>query len=116
MLTFDDHVNASKEYFITGATTGVSSLILTKLPFLNWGPLPSILKWGLRKIFSLAVFKTEVGAFFKFIDFRSSAQGRAYHKSISAYLKAKKDGSAEEIKVAETNMVNAFRALVKLTN
>ncbi len=75
-----------------------------------------ILGFAVGKILEVAINETEIGAFFLYIDLRTSAQGRAFESAAQTNLDKQKSGTPEEKAQAEKELVDAFRAFIKFTN
>lgn len=111
----DEYVEVIKQAAMTTGSTLVMSYILARQPLLATPVVKEITKWIVEKILGIAIFHTEMGAFFLFTDFRTSAQGRAFFQSALKRQAALKNGNEEEIKRAEADMIDNFRSLVKFT-
>lgn len=70
----------------------------------------------LKKLLTFLLNETELAAFFIYVDFRTSSQGRTYYDAIKDYKVAQETGSDKDKKRAETNLKNSFRELVRLSN
>lgn len=108
-----DYVETIKQAAVSMGTRLVFDFIVSKIPFLAGVIFNPILSWIIGKILSIAINQTEMGAFFLYVDLRTSAQGRAFEKAALAHANAKSD---EEKKNAEKELIDTFRAFVKFTN
>lgn len=97
-----------------------SAAVLTYLiSIAPWVKLPVInaaFKWLISYILNVAIDKTEMGAFFLFIDIRTNEQGKAFAAAAMANREAQRSGTPEQKKQAEDALINSFRALIRLTN
>ena len=114
-MNIDQYVETIKNAALTTGTTLVMSYILARQPLLSSPVLKAVTQWIVEKVLGIAIMHTEMGAFFLFIDFRTSAQGRAFFESALKNQAALKSGNEEEIKRAEQEVIDNFRALVKFT-
>lgn len=99
----------------------VLKLLLTQLPAkMTTGFFGALLNpifgFLVGKILEIAIRETEIGLFFLYIDLRVSQQGRAFEETMRANLDAQKSGDPAKIEKAEKELINAFKAFVKLTN
>lgn len=115
-MTYDDYVDSVKSYFVKTATKKALAYIVGKAAFLAWGPLGYLTKLVVEKVMLAIVDEGELLIFFKFIDFRTSKQGREFHDALVKNQETQKNGTSEEKQNAENNLKDTFRELVKLTN
>lgn len=112
-----EYVDLIKSATLGAAKQGVLDYISAKLPSLFTGLIGKIatpiLGFFVGKILSIAIEKTELGIFFLYTDFRVTAQGRDFEAYALANLNVRKNGTPEEIKNAEINLINAFRNFAK---
>lgn len=64
-------------------------------------------------IIRIALERGELALFFYYIDMRVSRQGREFEEAAVKNLEAQKNGTDEEKKIAEKNLVDKFRALTR---
>lgn len=111
-MTRDEQVNAIKFIAKEGSTkTIVSAIVAACPPLVIFSPVLSFL---IGLIIGYAVDKTEIAAFFKYIDLRTNAQASEYEKASNEYALAKKSGDKEKITNAEKNLIAAFKRFAKL--
>lgn len=67
-------------------------------------------------VLEIAVRETEMGLFFLYIDLRTSAQGRDFEKQARSNFEVQKNGTPEEKAAAEKELIDSFRAFVKISN
>lgn len=115
-MNHDEYVRFLKDTAISQAKKGVLKIIFSKLPFLTWGPLGSLVGLAVGKVLEIAVNQTEMGAFFYFTDLRVSRQGRDYQEALEENMEAQKNGTDQDKAKAEEKLKNSFRELVKITN
>lgn len=117
----DEYVELLKSTALSLGKDAVMKLLLARLPSaLTTGFLGAIfsplLGYITGWVLELAIRETEMGAFFLYIDLRTSAQGRAFESKMQSNLEAQKSGDPAAIAKAEKELVDAFRAFVKFTN
>ena len=115
-MTLDEHVDLLKSYLLKSLLKASTTFVFSKLTFLAWGPLGALTELALEKLLTFLINETELAAFFAYTDFRVSAQGRTYYDAILDNQAAQQNGSENDKKRAETNLKNAFRELIRLTN
>lgn len=115
-MTHDDYINTLKGYLLKKMVKSSLKYILVKAPFLAWGPLGYITELILEKLVSIMINQTELALFLKFTDFRVSRQGKVFHNAILRNQTAQKGGNPDEIKIAEQELKDTFRDLIKFTN
>ena len=121
MPTRDEYVELLKSTALSVGKQKVLPLLLAQLPAkLTTGFFGALLNplFGLivGKALEIAIRETEMGAFFLFIDLRTSAQGREFEKQALANFEKQKHGTPEEKEAAELALIDAFRKFVKFTN
>lgn len=121
MASRDEYVELLKSTALSVGKKKVLPLLLARLPAkLTTGFFGALLNpfFGLivGEALEIAIRETEMGAFFLYIDLRTSAQGREFEKQARANFEAQKNGTPEEKELAEKALIDAFRKFVKLTN
>jgi hypothetical protein len=94
----------------------VVNYIVQKIPFFGLTFVNPILGFFVGQVLEIAIMKTEIGAFFLFIDMRTSQQGRDFQSAALNNFQVQKTGTPEEKKNAEMALIDSFRALAKFTN
>lgn len=117
----DAYVEFLKSTALAMGKKAVLTLLIPQLPkILTSGFLGAIfsplLGFVVSKVLEIAIRETEIGMFFLYIDLRTSMQGRDFEKAARANLEKQKTGSPEEKAKAEKELIDAFKAFVKLTN
>ncbi len=121
MSTRDEYVELLKSTALSLAKQEVLPLLLGQLPIaMTTGFLGAILNpvlgFVVGKVLEITIQETEVGAFFLYIDLRTSIQGREFEKAARENLLKQKTGTPEERARAEKELKDAFKAFIKLTN
>jgi putative Mn2+ efflux pump MntP len=117
----DEYVELLKSTALSLGKREIMPLLLSQLPkalttgFLG-AVLSPVLGFIVGKVLEIAIRETEIGAFFLYIDLRTSAQGRDFEKTMQANLDAQKNGTPDQKAKAEKELKDAFKAFVKLTN
>lgn len=111
-MGYDDYIDTLKSLLLKQLVSSTLSFLLTKFTFLAWGPLAPILKFFLEKLFQIAIEQTELAIYLLYTDFRISAQGRNFHKTLEENQKALKEGDKD----AEERVKDSFRELVKYSS
>ncbi len=112
----DDYVKALKDAAVQAGVKLVMEYLIGQLPFFGLFMVKGITTAAVGWVLETAVKFTEFGAFFLYIDLRTSAEGRAFEKAAMKNFEAQKDGTDEEKQKAESDLISAFRNLVKLSN
>lgn len=121
MSSRDEYVELLKSTALSLGKQKVLPLLLAQLPAkMTTGFFGAILNplFGLivGKALEIAIRETEMGAFFLYIDLRTSAQGRAFEGAARKNIEAQLNGTPEQAAKAERELIENFRAFVKLTN
>lgn len=90
--------------------------LLIEVPFLFWGPVGPLTKLVVTKVVTKAYEKGEMLVFFKYIDMRVDAQGIAFTEAAIKNHQAQLNGTEDEKKLAEKNLIAAFKSFAKLSN
>lgn len=90
--------------------------LVSRSAFFKFGFVNSITTIIVGQILSIVIKHTEAAAFFFYIDMRVGNQGKEFEKAAIANQIAQQSGSEDEKKIAEENLIKAFKAFVKLTN
>jgi hypothetical protein len=108
-VSHQEYVDAIKN---TAVSTGKKVLIeyLTKqFPYLFIPVLGPVVSFVIGKLVEILVRETEFAIFFKYIDLRVDSQGRAFSQAAMNNYDAQKNGTPEEIKKAELELIDKFR-------
>jgi hypothetical protein len=90
--------------------------LTAKFPFVALGFVNPIASMIVSKILEIAIRETEIGAFFGFIDLRTSMQGKDFEGAAYKYKIASEGRNDEEKRIAEKNVIDAFNKLIKFTS
>lgn len=88
--------------------------IFGQLPFLKVPFFKQITEAIVNQIVKILVEKTEVGLFFLYIDTRTSKQGEVFAQMAYKNFIAQQIGNEIEKKIAEENLINAFKNFARL--
>ena len=91
-------------------------ILKTELPFLNAPIIRQITEFFVEYVLKIMINKTEMAAFFMYIDLRVSAQGREFEAAALNNFKVQQNGTPEEKANAEKILIDSFRALIKFSN
>lgn len=112
----DEYVSAIKEAFITLGAEAAKKYLVARIPLLAWpffSPVSNIL---IRMVLEGAVKNGEAQAFFEYIDMRVGRQGGRFEEAAKKNLEVRKNGTKEEIRAAELELMAAFAAFARLTS
>lgn len=112
----DDYVAALKTAAISIGKKAVMSRLLALSPFFGLAFVNPIVALIVEKILTIAIQQGELGAFFLYIDTRTSIQGKEFEMAAFANEAIKKKGTKEEVQHAEEYLVSTFRSFVRLSN
>lgn len=112
----DEYVETIKQAALTTGVKLVMAYIIGMQPVLGTPFFKTITEWFVTRILNIAIIKTELGAFFLYIDFRTSAQGRAFFDAAIKNKLVQKNGTEREKKDAEKAVIDSFRTLVRFTS
>ena len=115
-MTFDDYIKQAKAFILKRAVKQVFKILVTKLPFLSWGPVGPLVQFLLKIVIKLAIYETDMSIFFLYTDVRVNAQGREFYQAAEDNMRVQKEGTEQEKKDAEKFLIDSFRNLVKLSN
>lgn len=115
-MTRQETVDALKRAAKSIGTTSVMSYLTTVAPWVQFPVLRTIVSSIVGYVLGVAIDKTELGAFFLYIDVRTSLQGRDFADKALKNREAQRNGTPEEKLRAEKELIDSFRALVRLTN
>lgn len=113
-MTRQEYVDALKSAIVTGVTKSAVGYLIAQLPFLS--PFRFIIDAIIERLVSFLVNKTELGLFFMYVDFRTNAQAKDFEQSAIRNYLARKWGNADEIKLAEVELLESFRNFAKFTS
>jgi hypothetical protein len=112
--THKDYVEAIKNSAIAAAKKQLALALIKKVPYLFWGPLGPIMDFAIEQVVTILINETEFAIYFKYIDMRVDAQGRAFSEAAIKNLEAQKSGDPVAIAQAEKELMEKFKAFVVL--
>lgn len=115
MPTRDEYVETIKHTFVNMGDELVMAYLIARMPFFSLPVVKKITSFVIRKVLGIIAWKTELGAFFLFIDFRTSSQGRAfYDKAVkNRDVQNNPNATPQEKENAKLEAIDTFRVLVK---
>ena len=114
-MTHQEYVDAIKASAISTGKKVLIGAVSKKLPFLFVPVIGPVVGLVLGKIVELLVKETEFAIFFKYIDMRTSAQGRDFSEAAINNFKIQQSGTPEEKAKSEKELIEKFRSFVILT-
>lgn len=120
MSTRDEYVELIKSVALSTAKKATIELILKKLPVSLTTGLAGffvnpLISWLVGEALEVAIRQTELGAFFLYIDLRTSIQGRDFEKAVRKNIETIKNGTPEQKAASEKELIDRARAFFKLT-
>ena len=115
-MTRQEYVDIIKTAAETAGKKWVMEWLVSKIPFIGFSFPHAIVGWVVGKVLWIAIQKTELGAFFLFVDFRTSAQGRQFLSSAIENRDAQQSNDKEAKKRAEEKVINDARTLIKFAS
>jgi hypothetical protein len=115
-MTNEEYVAALKHSALVIAKKQVMQKLVAAIPFFGlpfFNPLALLI---VTRVLETAIMKTEMGLFFLYTDVRVNAQASRFVAAALYFNEAKHLGTAKEAKLAEENMVGAFRNFVKFSS
>lgn len=116
MSTRDEYVEVLKSTLVSMIKKSLLKALISKLPFLAWGPIGPFVGLVVGKLAEIVVKETEVGLFCFFIDLRTNRQAGKFTEASIENWKIQQGGTDEEKKLAENKLIDSFREFVKLSN
>jgi hypothetical protein len=113
-MTRDFYVNALKNAAKIASTQAIVAAIIAACPPLII--LKPVLNFIIGKIMEFAIDQTEMGAFFWYIDLRTSEQGREFESAVLKHQTTIKEGTDEEKKKAEQELIVSFKRFIKFNS
>lgn len=115
-MTKQEYVNIIKSTFVNCGTKALMSYLKVQIPFFSLPVVSYLTEKVISYLLDVLANKTETGAFFIYIDFRVSAQGREFSNAALNNFEVQKNGTPEEKANAEKILIDSFRNLIKFTN
>ena len=115
-MTRDEYAELMKSAALSAGAKGVMTYLASQSSFFTLPIVNPIVSFIVQTVIRIALEKGEMGAFFFYIDMRTSAQGRAFEQAAIRNREAQQKGTNEEKRIAESNLIQSFRALARFTN
>lgn len=114
-MTRDDYVASIKSAFITVGSKAVEGILIGYFPFLASPFLAPVMNWMVEKVMTDLADGGELAAFFIYMDFRVTAQGRAFSDAAAKNQEALKNGTDAEKAQAKIALMQAFADFARLS-
>lgn len=114
-MTREETVAAIKSAFVSVGKIAVKTA-LAPIPFFNFPIISTIVDFVITKILECVSNAAEMKAFFLYTDFRTNAQGRDFTEKALNYEAIKKTGDAAKTAIAEKELIDSMRVLVKFSS
>jgi len=115
-MTNQELADSLKSAALAIGEKAVVAALLAEFPFLANPICEELLKLLVDKILETAINATEMGAFFLYIDVRTSQQGRAFADAAIKNHVAQMSGTDEEKANAEAELKNKFDNFVRFSS
>lgn len=113
-MTRDEYIGLLKSIVLKAGKKAVIEYVVSRFAFFSLPIINPLLGLVVGKILEILIDKTEVAAFFLYIDFRTSLQGREFEKAALAYFEFK--GDDKHKKVLEDQFIASFKLLAKFNS
>lgn len=115
-MTHQEYIDSIRASALNFGKEAVINYIKSKAPFFLIPVLNPITSLIVSKILEILLKETEFAAFFYYIDTRTSHQGELFAQMAYRNYIAQQFGSEIEKKIAQENLENAFKTLVKFAS
>jgi len=115
MTSRDEYVGVVKSTAQNLATKLVMARLVVAQPWIAHPIVYAIVETIVDEMFEELIEKTEFGAFFLFIDFRTNKQGRAFFDAAVRNVKAKLGTDEKEKADAQKALIEAFNNFASWT-
>lgn len=115
-MTHEEAVTIVKSQFIKVGKGVLSNALFVWIPPLKVPPFNLLVNLIVDKIMGSLADNGEIGAFFVYVNFNVDSQGRAFMEAAINNHNVQMNGSEEEKKIAENNLKDAFRKLIRFSN
>jgi hemolysin-activating ACP:hemolysin acyltransferase len=116
-MTIDERIERFKSSVGDLGVNGVMIWLTAEVPFFAVWPVKQLMQAFVRKIVTILLDKTELGAFHWYADALTKGQAVAFEQAAMAVEVAKEKGlSDEELAKLEQAKIDACRALIKFTH
>jgi hypothetical protein len=113
-LTHQEYIDSLKTSAVKLGSSSALLYIFTVIPFLKAPLLKQITEKIVESVISIFVNKTEMASFFFYIDTRTSHQGEVFSQMAYRNFIAQKNGTEQEKKIAEENLIASFKNFASL--
>lgn len=110
-MTRDEYVKMIKSTALSFGKSAVFAALVVEAPWIKIPPFSWIFDYLIGLILQKALDETEIGAFFLYMDFRMSAQGKDFEQAALKNREVQLHGTEEEKKDAEEKLAIALRNL-----
>lgn len=114
-MTRDQSIGAIKIAFATIGREAVMGWLIAQIPVLAHPFLRAVLNQFIDELMNFIVDGAETGVFFRYIDVRSTRQGRDFESSAFRNAVAQMSGTPEEKANAKKDLLEKFYAFAPLT-
>lgn len=115
-MTNEEAVKIVKSQFVKIGKGAILGALTSWIPPLGVPPLSWLANMISDKIMTILVDNGEVGAFFIYTNFNVDSQGRSFMEAAIKNHNVQINGTDQEKKIAEENLKDAFRKLVRFSN
>ena len=113
-MTLDDHISTIKSSLQSLLVNVAMVKIASVMPLPT--PVRNIVESLISRVIGFFLDQTELKAFFVYTDFRTSKQGNEFYQAAINNQRAQQEGTDEEKRLAEEDLIKSFNSLVKLTS
>lgn len=111
-----EYVDLIKSTALDVGKRAVMKYLIAKFPFFSLGFINPVTAMVVGCVLDIAIKETEMGAFFSYIDLRTSIQGKTFENAAYKYKIANEGRDDAEKKLAEQELLNSFNNLIKFTS
>lgn len=112
-MTQKEYVEQLKQAFKDAGIRLVMEQLALQYAFFGTSIGSILLGLVVRPIINILVNETAISIYFFYIDMRTVGEANAFNKAVTENAEAQKNGTPEQKQIAETNLVNALRELVR---
>jgi hypothetical protein len=116
MITTDQYIGAMRWAFISLGSQSLTAAIIAAVPFLGVPPLKQLVGAIVSSCLEMLVKFPEMMIFFKYVDFRVNAQGKALFEAAMKNFEIRDHGTDEEKKLAKDDLHAKFRNFAMLAS
>ena len=116
-MRVDDFISELKNTIVDLGVSGVMAYLTLQVPYLVKMPIVgALIKAIVRKVLELAIYYTELGAYFIYADAYTLKQATDFVNAAKEFEAVKLKGNQDEIEKARQAKMDHFRNLVKFRN